>query len=98
MINDKNYLVITSQLLIMGLPLQGWMISALFGGIGANIIKFFAIPFFAFVGALIIFSIILIFLIIKTKQEPDYVSIKITKLFKIKDTTNKNFKGNCYIA
>ena len=97
--NTKNYTIITSQILVVGVPIQGWFISAGFSAFGLYAIKpFLKYQMFSWVIAFFIFVAIFAFLVIKTKEDPDYIFIKITTIFKIKRTKNKNFKGNCYVA
>lgn len=94
----KNYKIVTAPVMILGIPMLGWGLSAILAAISANILIWLLSAYLVLTSAGLIFFISLSLLAIKTKQDPDWIQIQVTKITKIRFTVNKDFKGNCYVA
>ncbi|RLA84658.1 MAG: hypothetical protein DRG78_00730 [Epsilonproteobacteria bacterium] len=95
--NKTNYKIITAHKLTLGISLTSWAFTIVLTLVVFNILVELVNIMIAVGISIFIFLFIFIYLAIKTKKEPDYMDILIIKIFHIGTTTNKRFKGNCYV-
>lgn len=89
-IKIENNRVLSSPILIRGIPRIGWFAIIVLTAIPLNI--------FGVLGGLLAFLFFYIFLYLYSKKDPDFLNINVIKNIKINATKQKNFKGNRYVA
>jgi len=95
----KNYRIISAPNMLKGISVLGWLVIA-----GCTLLLFDISLIFSNVIIALIVTIPTAFILyiiinIKSKNNPDFLMIKIIRLTKIKKTINAgNFKGNCYVS
>ncbi|OCL86001.1 hypothetical protein AAX26_01651 [Aliarcobacter thereius] len=89
-IKIENNRVLSSPVLVRGIPRIGWLLNVILTAIPLNIFGVFA--------AVPTFIVLYILLYLYSKRDPDFLNINIIKNIKINATKQKYFKGNMYVS